>query len=240
MRSRSQSKQFSEAFGLCAADGKLTVFAVIHAQLVGALEPRQHFFDSIDVDYVRAVCAPEEIGIEGFQKLFQGAAVGVSFHRRGRDRNHTLIYRREADIFLVDKDETSGRAQKNLLLLWLLLLFQQVDKRFQTFTRRGRCGEFLPRFFHRLRNAFFVERLEEVVNGIHFEGTDRILIECSRKHDLRKWMFFVDKLFDHLKAIEAGHLHVEKYQLGIMLADELYRLHSVATLSDYVDVADAL
>src|SRR5579864_4312545 len=59
-----EPKQFAQALGLGAADGNFSLFFVVHSQLVGALEPGHHFLDVIDVDQVRAVGAPEQVGIE--------------------------------------------------------------------------------------------------------------------------------------------------------------------------------
>ena len=58
-----QSEQLAQSLGLSPADRNLGLFLVIHPELVGTLKPRDDFANSIDVDYVRAVSAPEKISI---------------------------------------------------------------------------------------------------------------------------------------------------------------------------------
>jgi hypothetical protein len=43
-------EEFAEAAGLGAANGDFGLFLVIHAQLVGTLEPGDYFADVVDVD----------------------------------------------------------------------------------------------------------------------------------------------------------------------------------------------
>ena len=58
-----QSEQLAQPLGLSPADRNLGLFLVVHPELVGTLKPRNDFADSIDVDYVRPVSAPEKIRI---------------------------------------------------------------------------------------------------------------------------------------------------------------------------------
>ena len=55
----SNSKQFPQAPGLSSADGNLGLLLVVHAQLVGTLEPGDDLADSVDVHQVGPVRAPE-------------------------------------------------------------------------------------------------------------------------------------------------------------------------------------
>ena len=55
----SEPKQFSQALSLSAAHGNLGLLFVIHSKLVGTLEPRDNFPDSIDVHEIRPVRTPE-------------------------------------------------------------------------------------------------------------------------------------------------------------------------------------
>ena len=52
--------------------------------------------------------------------------------------------------------------------------------------------------------------------------------------------FSIQKLLDYAKAIEAGHLHIEENQVGIVFADEIDAFDAVLALGNYVDVANAL
>ena len=47
-----QPEQLAEAFRLGTADGDFGLLLVIHAELVGALEPGHDFLDPVDIDHV--------------------------------------------------------------------------------------------------------------------------------------------------------------------------------------------
>ena len=57
-----QTEQFTQAFGLGPAHRDSGLLFVVHAKLVGTLEPGDDFLDAVDVHQVGAVGAPEEIG----------------------------------------------------------------------------------------------------------------------------------------------------------------------------------
>ena len=59
-----QPEKFSKTFGLGAADGDFALLLVVHAQLIRTLEPGDDFFDPVDIDQERTVCAPEKIRIK--------------------------------------------------------------------------------------------------------------------------------------------------------------------------------
>src|SRR5271170_4119959 len=52
-------EEFAQATGLCAAYRDLSLLAIIHAQLLAALEPGHDFFDVVDVHHVGTVGSPE-------------------------------------------------------------------------------------------------------------------------------------------------------------------------------------
>ena len=103
--------------------------------------------------------APEDIGIETFEKLFERAAVGMSFHRRRRDGDYSFVDGSEAYVLLIDQDQAPGGAQQNLLLLGLLLLLQKINERLEPLARRGCRRKLLLCFFYGLRHALLVEGL---------------------------------------------------------------------------------
>ena len=57
---------------------------------------------------------------------------------------------------------------------------------------------------------------------------------------LRQRNLAVEQLLDDAEAVEAGHLHVEKKQVGIVLADEVDGFKAVFALRDDVDIAGIL
>ncbi len=64
---------------------------VVHFQHVAGLEPGDDFLDVIDVDQVRAVRAPEAVGVEGCGKFFDGAVIGDAFEVAGEDGNGAVL-----------------------------------------------------------------------------------------------------------------------------------------------------
>ena len=66
------------------------------------------------------------------------------------------------------------------------------------------------------------------------------MIESGGEYDFRKRYFPVEQLLDDPESVEARHLDVKKYQIGVMLANEVNRFDAILSLGDDVDVADIL
>src|ERR1017187_5184009 len=62
-RRSSQPEQIAQPPRLRPAHRNLRLFPVVHADLVAALEPRNHFLDPVDVHQKRAVRPPEQVGV---------------------------------------------------------------------------------------------------------------------------------------------------------------------------------
>src|SRR5271167_634102 len=60
-RKISESEQFPQPLSLSPADWNLGLLLVVHAELVGALEPGNDFANAVDVYQVGAVRSPEKI-----------------------------------------------------------------------------------------------------------------------------------------------------------------------------------
>jgi hypothetical protein len=83
------------------------LFFVIHAQLVGTLEPGHDFADVIDIDKKRAMGAPEDVGVEIFEELFERAAIRLAFHAHvaaGGDGDDAIFDGGVADVFGVGEE----------------------------------------------------------------------------------------------------------------------------------------
>ena len=87
------------------ADGDFRLFSVVHAELVAGFEPGDDFADMVDVDDEAAVGAPEEMGVEELEELFEGAAFGVAFEGGGNDADGAVLDGCEADVGLVDEEQ---------------------------------------------------------------------------------------------------------------------------------------
>ena len=59
----SESEQLAQALGLGPADRNLALLLVVHAQLVGTLEPGNDFANAVDVDQIGAMGPPEKIRV---------------------------------------------------------------------------------------------------------------------------------------------------------------------------------
>ena len=57
----SKPEQFPQSLRLSPAHGYLGLLLVVHAQLVGTLEPGNHFANAVDIHQVGTVRAPEKI-----------------------------------------------------------------------------------------------------------------------------------------------------------------------------------
>src|SRR6202451_4828857 len=97
-------KEFPQALGLSAADRDLSLFLIVQAQLVRALEPGNDFFDPVNVYQVRSMGAPKQIGVKAIQQFFKRAAVGLSFHAAGaarHDANDAVLAGSDTDVFSI-------------------------------------------------------------------------------------------------------------------------------------------
>ena len=89
-----------------------------------------------------------------------------------------------------------------------------------------------------MRHALLVERLQQVIHGVHLERLHRVLIKSGGKNNLGQDYFLVEQFLDDAKAIEARHLHVEKDQVGIVFANEIDAFEPIFALGHDVHVAD--
>src|SRR6185369_12718314 len=81
---------------------------------------------------------------------------------------------------------------------------------------------------------FVIERLEQVVEGVHLEGAHGILIVGGDKDDVRS-RFALERL-QHFKAAQLGHLYVQKDKVGLQRLDRVYCFTTIRTLSDNLDL----
>jgi hypothetical protein len=67
--------------------------------------------------------------------------------------------------------------------------------------------------------AGFADRLEQIVKGVHLEGSERVLVVRGDKDDARNWEFVGRKVFDHPEAVHPGHLDIKKDEVWMELFD---------------------
>ena len=69
---------------------------------------------------------------------------------------------------------------------------QLADQAFEPFDRRGVGFHHFFRALNGFRDAGFVERLQHVIDGVHLESLDRIIVVGGSKHNLRNAQFALD------------------------------------------------
>src|SRR5215469_760563 len=74
------------------------------------------------------------------------------------------------------------------------------------------------------------ERLQQIIHGVDFEGPQRMLVVSGYKYHGHG--VGVAEQFQHFKAVELRHLHVEEEQVGLQLRHHLHSVKAVATFAD--------
>src|SRR5690349_19287618 len=97
--------------------------------------------------------------------------------------------------------------------------------------------EDLVRVSQGLGKSLLIVRLQEVVDGVHFECTNGVSV-VSRDEDINRsgagrWL----RIFDDAKTIQIGHLHIEKNDVGLKFIDLLHSIYSVRRLAYDFNVA---
>ena len=95
---------------------------------------------------------------------------------------------------------------------------------------------------HRLLHARLVKRLQQIVHTIHVKRADGVLVISRRKDNLRHRLgapapqaIVLHHLLDDCKPIQAGHLHIQKYQIRPVLLNQVDTLDSVRPLCNHVN-----
>jgi hypothetical protein len=96
--------------------------------------------------------------------------------------------------------------------------------------RRRRLAR--TRMVQGLPKTLAAERLEQVVDRVHLERAQGELVVGGGEDIVR----FGAGQFDHLEAIELGHLDVEEHQFRLQLADGLDGLEAIRAFADDLDV----
>jgi hypothetical protein len=95
-----------------------------------------------------------------------------------------------------------------------------------------RRGDSFPRPRQRFREPLRVHRLQQIVDRVDGESTQRMLLVGRDEDDLDR---LIEQL-EHLEAVELGHLDVEEEEIGAQLGRGLDRLEPVGALRDDLDV----
>ena len=253
-----------------AADRDFSLLLVVHAELIAGLEPRHDLADLVNVDDEAAMSAPKARGVEEFEKLLKGAALGLALEDPRDDANNPFIDGSEADVGLIDEQEAALRLNDELggrtALLGGLRAIEKaqkaIDLRFDADFRRGARSGAAGRdagfgAVDGFRDTDEVKGFEQVVDGVHVERADGVLVISGGEDELgqRRDVFLgtgfcgsgavavtvaVDEPLNHGKAVLPGHLDIEKDEIGMVFIDKVDGLNAVRSLGDDVDVADGI
>src|SRR5215213_9397030 len=72
----------------------------------------------------------------------------------------------------------------------------------------------------RLAESLICERLEKIIQRVYFKCLQSIMVEGRDENDCRYASTI--NFRQHFKAVHAGHLYIQKQQVGRLLADEVY------------------
>src|SRR5438477_7901288 len=94
--------------------------------------------------------------------------------------------------------------------------------------------DLLERALQSRPKPFAIERLKQVIDCMHLEGTQSELIVRRNEDDDWHWLG-ADRLED-LESIQFGHLDIKKNELRRLLLNRVNRLASVGTLADQLNL----
>ena len=109
---------------------------------------------------------------------------------------------------------------------------------FSSCSFNGAVGSNPPaRALDRLLQALRLDRLQQVVDRVHLERLDRVLVERGHEDDVA-CQLPLDQPARHLEARQPGHLHVQEHHVGLQALDGSQRLEAVGRLPHHLDVAE--
>ena len=79
--------------------------------------------------------------------------------------------------------------------------------------------------------AIGAEGLQQIVDGVNFEGFDRVAVVGGDEND---GGVLADQ-FEDFEAVELGHLNIEEHQIGFLLGDGLNGFEAVGAFGDEFD-----
>jgi hypothetical protein len=110
------------------------------------------------------------------------------------------------------------------------------EKRLEIGTRLGAPANPL-RALDRLGEALLLDGLQDVIDRMHLEGLDRVLVVGRDEYDRRRVLHIGEARYD-LEAIEPRHLDIEEHDVGPQLPDRFYGLVPLARFAGDLDAGD--
>ena len=234
-------EEFAEAFGLLAGDGDFGLFFVVHFQHEAGFEPGNDFLDVVDVDEIGAVGAPEGIGIECGEKFFEGAVVGSAFGILGRDGDEAALDGGEDEIAGIDEKHALLGADQDFDGLGRSRLGsgELGDELFEALGGTGPGFDFLFDFLDGFGEAGLVEWFQDVIYRVNIERLHRVVVEGGGEDDVGDFEFALDEFLEDAETVEAGHLDIQKDQVGAVFLDEGDGIEAVLALGEKMDFGES-
>ena len=87
-----------------------------------------------------------------------------------------------------------------------------------------------------LREPFFVDRLQQVVDRFQAEGLNRVLVIRRGQHEVRQREAHLTGFADDAQSIQSGHLNVQEGDVRLQVLDQAQGFQSVFARPDDLDV----
>src|ERR1700752_151489 len=114
--------------------------------------------------------------------------------------------------------------------LQLLEQSENVPVSFATLVNSDLFFDSLPRGIESL----VIKRLQQVVEGMHLEGSDGVVIVGCNEDHVRSRLGFERR--KNLEAAQLWHLYIQKDKIGLERFDRIHRFTTIGTLRDYLVV----
>ena len=214
--------------------------AVVQHDRKVAMSTWPQLSNAIGIDDSRSMDSHKSLGIEPLQEGGEARAVQVRPPTRVKVKVHTGGVNPIQIPHLQERHATAGFEDDALerprtLLERRFLVQQAADLRYPLRFRRVLQG--FTRMCQRRLEALVAEGLQQVIQSVGFKRTNRVLVvrcheNCHRHAD---WW----KLAQHAKAVELGHVDIEKQQVWLSGSDQRDAFTPVARDADDLDIVAA-
>lgn len=201
------TEEVEDLFAVGAGQGEFG--AVVEHDDVFTVEPGAEFLDAVGVDNCRAVDAEEAAGVEALLDRGHGFANEVGF---AADVEGDIVVGGfdPVDFVLTDEEHAAGGFDSKTggFLVALFEFVEKLENAGVALRGGGLAADAVEGFFE----ACGVEGLEEIVDGVDFEGTEGELVVSGDEDDGGDGCW--GEALEEVEAGETGHLDVEKQDIG--------------------------
>lgn len=201
------------------------VFAIGENDLEAIAKPDHDFLHVLQADEAAAVHPQKAICRQFFLKIVQRLVERIALVF-GIEHGIALLDLDQDHLFVVDELVTVKCRDRNLIAkrqLEAVVALQVLDGALLGLDGLGPWARF--DFVDRLGKAFFVERLEEVVDRVQFKRLDGIFVVGRGKDDEGDMVPLQAR--GDLNAIEARHFDIEKRDVGFQFFDVFEGIEAV-------------